>query len=221
MNSIFHFLQQLQENNNREWFNANKHYYLDIKKQVDDIFEKSIAGISKFDKRISHATVKECVFRIYRDVRFSHDKRPYKEQFSGFISYPNGWKSKYAGYYIHLDNENSHVSAGVWRPEPAMLKKLRQSVIDNHDELNEIRLEKKFAESFGNNFYDNDMLKNIPTGFPKDFQEPYLLKLKHYIVNSSVGNVKEMTQNEFVDLVVELAKIAYPFVQFINYSIDE
>lgn len=55
-----------------------------------------------------------CVFRIYRDVRFSHDKRPYKQQFSRFISYPNGWKSRYAGYCIHVDPEEDYFSAGIW-----------------------------------------------------------------------------------------------------------
>ncbi len=221
MKQIIDFLRDLSENNNREWFNENKESYLKAKNQFDTIFEQLIDKIAKFDNRIVNATPKECVFRIYRDVRFSHDKRPYKKQFSGFIAYPMGWKSKYAGYYVHVDPQEAYFSAGIWRPDPPTLKKLRQSVVDNYEELVEIRNTGEFKQLFGNGFYDEDKLKRIPVGFPKDFVEPELLKLKHYMINHHFGRVDDLSQDEFVDRVSALAKGAYPFIRFLNYTIDE
>lgn len=221
MNNIVNFISLLGINNNREWFNENKDLYQAAKDQFDDIFQQLIFEIGKFDSRILNATPKECVFRIYRDVRFSHDKRPYKQQFSGFISYPLGWKSKYAGYYIHVDAEGAYFSAGIWRPEPDMLKALRNSVVDNYDELKEIRSGKEFNKTFGDNFYDEDKLKRMPVGFPKDFAEPELLKLKHYMVNHELGDVMDMSQENFIKEMANLAKTAYPFIRFLNDTVDE
>ena len=221
MKDIVTFLSHLILNNNREWFNENKELYLISKNQFDEIFQQLIGEIGKFDQRILNATPKECVFRIYRDVRFSHDKRPYKQQFSGFIGYPDGWKSRYAGYYIHIDPEEAYFSAGIWRPEPQVLKKLRQSVIDHYEELNEIRRNKNFAKTFDNKFYDEDKLKRVPAGFPKDFAEPELLKLKHYMVNHHLGDAMNMSQEEFVKKMADLAEKAYPFIRFLNRAVDE
>lgn len=221
MKDIVTFLSHLILNNNREWFNENKELYLQSKEQFDEIMQQLIHEIGKFDKRILNTSPKECVFRIYRDVRFSHDKRPYKQQFSGFIAYPGGWKSKYAGYYIHIDTEEAYFSAGIWRPDPPILKKLRQSVVDNYEELNEIRKSGDFENAFGNKFYEEDKLKKIPAGFSKDFVEPELIKLKHYMVNHHLGDAMNMSQEELVKKMAELAKKAYPFIQFLNYSVDE
>lgn len=207
MDNIVGFITLLSINNNREWFNANRELYDSSKTQ--------------FDKRILNATPKECVFRIYRDVRFSHDKRPYKQQFSGFISYPLGWKSKYAGYYIHVDAEEAYFSAGIWRPESEILKKLRWGVANNYDELTKIRNSKSFREAFGDNLYDTDKLKRLPTGFPKDFIDHEIIKLKHYMVNHHMGDAMNMSEDEFVDKMTLLAKKAYPFIKFLNDIVDE
>lgn len=221
MKNIVTFLSHLILNNNREWFNENKELYLQSKEQFDEVIQQLIHEIGKFDKRILNASPKECVFRIYRDVRFSHDKRPYKQQFSGFIAYPDGWRSKYAGYYIHVDAEEAYFSAGIWRPDPQVLKKLRQSVVDNYEELQKIRENRDFTEAFGNQFYEEDKLKKIPVGFPKDFVDPELIKLKHYMVNHHLGDAMNMSQEELVKKMAELAKKTYPFIRFLNYSVDE
>ena len=221
MNNIVNFISLLGINNNREWFNENKELYQSAKSQFDDIIQQLILEIGKFDTRILNATPKECVFRIYRDVRFSYDKRPYKQQFSGFISYPLGWKSKYAGYYIHVDAEQAYFSAGIWRPEPEMLKKLRWSVVHNYDELTKIRSDKDFRAAFADGLYEEDKLKRIPAGFPKDFAEPELLKVKHYMINHQLGDAMDMSQEEFVKKMATLAKKAYPFIQFLNQTVEE
>lgn len=221
MENIVNFITLLGINNNREWFNQNKDLYQSAKTQFDNIFEKLILEISKFDTRILNATPKECVFRIYRDIRFSHDKRPYKQQFSGFISYPLGWKSKYAGYYIHIDAEEAYFSAGIWRPDSPMLKKLRQNVVDNYDELSQIREDKNFISTFGKDLYKEDMLKRIPVGFPKDFVEPDLIKLKHYMANHHLGDAMNMSEEDFIKTMANLAKTAYPFIEFLNKAVDD
>lgn len=208
-------------NNNREWFNDNKELYFNAKTQFDNIFQNLIHNIGQFDNRILNANPKECIFRIYRDIRFSHDKRPYKQHFSGFISYPLGWKSKYAGYYVHVDAESSFFSAGIWNPEPEVLKKLRLSVVNNYAELKQIRSNENFFKAFGNNLYDEDKLKRIPSGFPKDFVDPDLIKLKHYMVNHNIGDVMGINQDEFVSKITQLANTAYPFVKYLNRTVDQ
>ena len=221
MENIVSFLAHLSINNNREWFNENKDLYIQSKNQFDEIIQQLILEIGEFDHRILNATPKECVFRIYRDMRFSKDKRPYKEHLSGFISYPMGWKSIYAGYYIHIDPTEAYFSAGIWRPSSTILKKLRYNVIDNYNQLQEIRNNKKFVQTFGDKLYEKDKLKRLPTGFPKEFKDPELIKLKHYMVNHQLGDAMDMSQNEIIDKFKSLAQTAYPFVQFLNEAVDK
>lgn len=220
MENIVSFLSLLSINNNRDWFNENKELYTQTKEQFDAMIQQLIYEIGQFDARILNATPQECVFRIYRDLRFTQDKRPYKEQFSGFIAYPMGWKSDYAGYYIHIDPTKAYFSAGIWRPAPAMLKKLRYNAIDFHSQLQEIQTDTDFVNAFGDSLYDNERLKRIPTGFPKDFVDPELIKLKHYIVNHDLGDAMDMSQQELIQQFTTLAKTAYPFIQFLNEAVD-
>ncbi len=175
---IIRFLTALSENNNREWFTANKSWFDSLKKDFDAISRALILKISEFDEDIKNVEAADCVFRIYRDVRFSHDKTPYKTHFGVFIASAGGRKSQWGGYYLHLDPAGCFVGAGVWCPPPALVKAVRKSVYDNIDELNEIRSEANLAQLF-DKFYEEDKLKTVPAGFPKDFPDAELLKLKN------------------------------------------
>ncbi|HET7733030.1 MAG TPA: DUF2461 domain-containing protein, partial [Paludibacter sp.] len=157
--------------------------------------------------------------RIYRDTRFSHDKTPYKTHFGVFIASAGGRKSQRGGYYLHLDPNGCFVAAGVWCPQPDLLKALRQSVYDNIDEMNEIRQNPEFSRYF-NDFYEEDKLKTVPRGFPKDFPDVELLKLKHYMVEYKFDN-KMVESDNFVQQVAQIVKCAYPLNRFLNYTVDE
>lgn len=217
--NILQFLQELKLNNNREWFASNKKWFEQVKLEFEQISKELILEISKFDEDIKHVDAKDCIFRIYRDTRFSHDKTPYKTHFGVFVASDGGRKSQRGGYYIHLDPDGCFVGVGVWGPEPVLLKALRQSVYDNIDELNEIRQSKDFSRYFVD-FFEEDKLKTVPQGFPKDFKEAELLKLKHYLVDYKFDD-KQANSEDFVTLVVDVLRSGYPLNRFLNYTVDE
>jgi uncharacterized protein (TIGR02453 family) len=216
---ILNFLRSLKENNNREWFAAHKDSYRDAMSIFEQMSNELIVKIAKFDKQILAVNVKDCIFRIYRDIRFSPDKTPYKTHFVVYIAAQGGRRSELAGYYLHLDPAGSFLGAGIWGPQPNVLKALRQSVYDNIDELNEIRNEKKFKSCFPSLFQD-DRLKSVPAGFPKDFPDSDLLKLKHYLLEYPV-NEQLLEAPDFLDRVGDIFEIAAPFNKFLNYTVEE
>lgn len=219
INNIIDFLVCLKDNNNREWFAENKNWYQRAKSDFDKICVELIHEISKFDEEIKHVDVKDCVFRIYRDIRFSNDKTPYKTHFGVYIAAAGGRKSKRGGYYLHLDPAGCFIAAGVWCPPPDLLKALRKSIFDNIEELNEIRRNVEFSKYF-DHFYDDEKLKSVPAGFPKDFQEAELLKLKHYMVEYNLDNII-MSQSDFVERIASIFKTAHPLNTFLNYTVDQ
>ena len=216
---IINFLKELNENNNREWFAQNKSRYEKVKSKFEEISRLLIADISIFDNDIKNVDVKDCVFRIYRDIRFSTDKTPYKTHFGVYIASAGGRKSQRGGYYLHLDPAGSFIAVGVWCPPPNILKALRQSVCDNIDELNEIRNETGFNTYF-KTFFEEDKLKNVPAGFPRDFPDAELLKLKHYMVEYKLDD-KILNASDFVLQLAQIARAGYPLNKFLNYTVDE
>lgn len=216
---ILDFLTALSANNNREWFAENKDWYTQSKADFEQISDKLIAEISAFDADIKNVQSKDCTFRIYRDTRFAHDKTPYKTHFGTYIASHGGRKSPRGGYYLHIEPDACFLSAGVWCPEPAMLKALRQAVYDNIEEFKEIVEESDFAKNF-TGFEEENMLKNVPREFPKDFPDAYYLKLKHYCVSCPI-DTKFLLQDDFVTAITDIFKTALPFNRFLNYTIDE
>lgn len=213
------FLSELKQNNNRDWFIKHKARYDSIKKSHELLIENLIAEIARFDNDIKYVTAKECLFRIYRDTRFTHDKTPYKTHIGAYIAPQGGRKSRKGGYYLHLEPDNSFVSIGVWSPEPAILKELRQSVHDNIDEYYEITQNKEFSSYF-NILFDDDKLKTVPRGFPKDLPHAELLKLKHYSYEHLLSD-EELQEKDFIKYIAGKFKIALPLNNFMNYTIDE
>lgn len=217
--SIVDFLKELNVNNNREWFAENKNRYTDLKLYFEEICKDLILKIAEFDDDIKNVELKDCVFRIYKDVRFSRDKTPYKTHFAIYIASDGGRKSQRGGYYLHIDPAGSFVAVGVWCPPPNILKALRQSVYDNIEELEEIINKDDFKNNFGN-FYEEDKLKKVPAGFPKDFEQAELLKLKHYMVDYKLDNEMLGSAN-IIDKIAEIVKKGYPLNKFMNYTVDE
>ena len=127
MKDILQFLADLKENNHREWFDANRQRYQKVKVQ----FEKFVTGLTGelalIDTSIGLLDAKNCVFRIFRDVRFSKDKQPYKTNFGAFIA-NGGRKSPRAGYYIHIEPGESMAGGGIYMPEAEVLKKVRNEI---------------------------------------------------------------------------------------------
>ena len=211
------FLREIKQNNNREWFNENKELYLSAKNEVESFVNSLIPAIMNFDKSISSPTVKDCMFRIYRDTRFSPDKTPYKPNFGAYIA-KGGRNSIYSGYYVHFEYGNSFLSGGIYMPQPPVLKALRQEIFENTDEFKKIIQTKNFKKYFGE-IDDEAKLTNAPKDFPKDFADIDLLKFKNYICFHPVNNKMVQSENYF-DYAIEVFKAMYPFNHFLSGAFE-
>lgn len=219
MKEIFDFLRQLRENNNREWFNAHKEYYLQLKNKFEGIVQELIGEIAVFDEEVKSLGVKECVYRIYRDTRFSPDKTPYKTHFAAYIAAPVGRNSERAGYYFHIEPGKSLLGGGLYCPQPALLKRLRQDIYDNIEEFTGILRNPEFKNEFPE-IDSTDRLKKVPAPFPSDFREGDLLKYKHYdVVSYKPDHFFEGPS--MLEDTVKVFKKLYPYNRFMNYTVDE
>lgn len=216
---ILSYLRELQENNNREWFNANKERYTELKNRFEDVVALLIEEIAVFDPEIKGVAVKDCVYRIYRDVRFSPNKAPYKNHFAAYICAPNGRNSQRCGYYVHIQPDNCLLGGGAYCPEPALLKRLRQDIYENAEEFVSILKEPAFMQEF-KELDQADKLKKVPAPFPADFPEADLLKYKHYDV-VSVKPDAWFENKDFVKKAAGTLQKLYKFNRFLNYTIDE
>ena len=178
MEKVFDFLSDLKHNNNRNWFNENKDSYEIARSEANQLFERIYDEISEIDKV---EPLKK--YRIYRDIRFSLDKTPYKNHFSAFI----GRKKPYnrGGFYIHLEPNNCFIGGGFWGPEAKDLLRIRQA-IDVSDDLKVILSDKNLINTFGN--LVGEELKTAPKGFPKDHERIELLRKKQFLFIKNIKN---------------------------------
>lgn len=216
MKTIFNFLKHLKSNNNKEWFDAHKNEYLKAKEQHEAFVEEVIKGIRKFDKKISpDMTAKQCTFRIYKDVRFSKDKTPYKTNMGASIN-PGGKKSETAGYYLHLEPGNNFIAGGVWMPEPPVLQAIRQEIDYNPKPLLKLMNASSFKKYF-KGFDEDDKLKTVPKGYDKDHPHIDLLKNKHFIVSHELSD-KEVSGPNNLKTILEGFKAMYPLMEYLRVA---
>lgn len=216
---IFDFLRELRDNNNRDWFNSHKPEYLKLKSEFELFVGRLIEELGCFDEEVRGLAVKDCVYRIYRDTRFSSDKTPYKTHFAAYIAAFRGRNSNRAGYYLHLQPDGSLLGGGLYCPEPALLKRVRQDIFDNIDEFTSILRDPEFCGEFPE-LDPMDRLKKVPAPFPSDFPEADLLKYKHYDVVSYKPDCFFTSEQAMADIVTVFKKL-YPFNRFLNYTVDE
>jgi uncharacterized protein (TIGR02453 family) len=216
--STLAFLTKIKTNNNRDWFEKNKALYVAAKEDVEKNIDEILNGIRKFDKRIpADLSGKKCVFRIYRDVRFSKDKRPYKNNLGASIN-PGGKKDMSPGYYIHVQPGASFIAGGMWMPEPPNLNKIRQEIDYNLKDFLKITNDKTFKKLFGK-LSDEDSLVNAPKGYPKDHPAMDVLKLKSFIVVADLKD-KDLLGKDYVKKVAEICKAMQPLNNFLQRAID-
>jgi uncharacterized protein (TIGR02453 family) len=216
--ALFQFLRELRENNHREWFQANRKRYDALLKEYTGQLQQLIDRIAAFDPDIAGLEAKSCIFRIYRDIRFSPDKTPYKTHFGAYIAAHGGKASPYAGYYLHLEPDNAFLSGGVWCPQPPLLKKLRQDIYDSMDEFLEIIENKCFKTLYP--ALDGETLKRMPAGFPTDCVRDDILRHKDFTVSSTRPDAFFCT-DDWMERTAEDFRILQPFNHFLNYSVSE
>lgn len=212
------FLKKLKNNNNKDWFDKNKIQFLETKEEFEDFIQKLIGELAKIDKRINpELSAKSCVFRIYKDVRFSKDKTPYKTNFGASIN-PGGKKSMEAGYYFHLEPGNVFIAGGNYMPMPEQLQAIRQEIDYNGDKLQKIINAKEF-KSFFKGLDDDDKLKTVPKGFYKEHKHLELLKLKSFIAFHKIDD-KKLTSSSFLKDTIKGYKAMLPLNQFLREALD-
>lgn len=213
--TILDFLTELQANNNREWFNENKAQFLKAKEAFEIVTEELIAKVELFDPNIKGLKAKDCIFRIYRDVRFSKDKSPYKTHFGAYIN-QGGRKGKTCGYYLHIEPNATMVAGGIYSPPSDVLYEVRDAIYADTDEFKDIILSDDFKSTFGE--MEGDKLKRAPKGFPKDFEDIELLKHKSFICTKLLSN-EDVCAKSFFENTLPLFKAMKPFNDFFNRAI--
>lgn len=217
MEKVLQFLENLSENNNREWFNANRQVYKESRDKVLFITEILINEIRKFDPEIHIIAPKDCMFKIFRDVRFSNDKRPYKTNFGSFIA-KGGRKSLQAGYYFHIEPNRSFAGGGLYMPPPEQLKTIRSHIAENGHEFLEIIQEKKFKEIYPE--IHGQKLKTAPKGFPKNHEFSDLLRYQSFVFSTNLEK-QTITSNFFVDYLVNVFNELYKVNKFFNNGLNK
>ena len=207
-NAVFTFLSKLEKNNNRDWFNEHKTEFKAIEKEVKAFYNSVFENLNKHDD-----IDKVKLFRIYRDVRFSKNKLPYKTHFGG--SFHRTKPRLRGGYYLHIQpNNESFIATGFWEPAPADLLRIRKEFEMDDSEIRDILADKKFNKVWGNTFV-GDEVKTAPKGFSKDHKAIDLIKKKQYIFTKKFTD-KEVQSDQFINEVDAAFKAVRPYFNYMS-----
>ena len=240
-NEVFKFFAELQENNNREWFMDNKPRYDAIKEEFTELTAHIIDRLSKADPSIGHPDPKKCIYRIYRDIRFSTDKRPYKTHIAFFLSSGGIKRSGAPGYYLQIGQEDEEKSGGlidseaenknglqgncvlgggIFMPEKETLAAIRQEIFYNTDEFLRIMSDKDYKNFFGDTFFTSKKLSRAPKGYPNEWEYIDLLKYCDYCTMHEVPH-QMVTGSGFEDYIMGVFQASVPLNKFILQAISQ
>lgn len=203
---VFQFLKDLKTNNTREWFNEHKSLFQAHQKEVKELYQQIEDRLAKTDQIEKHK-----VFRIYRDVRFSKNKTPYKSRFAGyFIRATNELRG---GYYLNIEPGNSMVGGGFYGPESTDLKRIRKEFEQDDTEIKAILDNKKFRSTFGS--LQGAEVKSAPRGFDAEHAAINLIRKKQFYVVRNFTD-KEVQSADFIDQVIETYQTVRPFFDYMS-----
>ena len=212
------FIDDLKANNNTEWMHANKKRYESYKKDYHLFIASILEQMKSLDQSLEPLEVKNCTFRINRDIRFSKDKTPYKSHLGVWLS--SGAKGmNRSGYYIHLEKGASFIAGGLYCPEAVDLKKMRKEIAYFYDDLEAILNEKDFKREFKDfDRNEKDTLKNPPRGYEKEHPAIEFLKLKSFECSQRI-DFSEVTKKDFVATMSKKLIALKPLNDFINRAL--
>lgn len=211
--SVFDFLKKLKKNNDRDWFNAHKDEYLKAHENIIEFADALLHEMMKHDK-IETATGKKSLHRIYRDIRFSSDKTPYNIHFGG--GFKRATAALRGGYYFHIQPGNTFVGGGFWGPTPEDLKRIREDISMNGDELQKIISSKKFKSTFGQLW--GDELKTAPKGFDKEHEHIDLIRKKQFLVSKSFTDEEVLSKNFHLKMNAAFKEMR-PFFDYMSLAL--
>ena len=215
INDVLAFLRQLAINNDRNWFKANKDRYDALRASWEQDMERLISLVADYDPQARGLTVKDSVYRIYRDIRFSRDKRPYKDYFSGVIG-KGGRHTVQSCYYVHFGVQEMMLCGGIWWPEKPILEQLRGLIDAESDEFLAIINDPAITSRYQ---WMSRSLKTIPKGYPKDHPLARYLKMKEYLLVKHVDD-EYFDCNDWVERVASDLQPLKPLNDFLNYVFE-
>jgi len=214
--STFDFLRKLKKNNNREWFHDHRDDYESAKDDFRGFVGSLLTEYALLNSRLSGLEVKDLVFRINRDVRFSNNKDPYKTNFGASFS-EGGKKSGKAGLYLQIEPGNSFIAGGCWMPPAPQLKAIRQEIDYNLNDFNAILKDKNFKKSFGE--LSDCRLKTVPKGYDRSNHAIDHLRQTSFIIERSFDD-KDVIAANFKKECTANYKAMLPFLAFMNVAME-
>lgn len=210
------FLEDLKNNNNRDWFQANQKRYEEYKKEYRQLGEAFIAEMAKGDEALAQLEFKDVSFRINRDIRFAKDKAPYKINMAIWLC--EGKKNtNLAGYYVHLEPGASFIAGGIHWPDAPDLKKMRREIDGFYEDLEAIVADTEFKKIYG--ALDNEnALKTMPKGYDKEHPAIEFLKLKSFTATAKLDDNAALIK-DFVKETSKKLLVLKPLVDFINRAL--
>ncbi len=216
--SLFGFLRELKRNNNRDWFTANKHRY------ISEVRDPLLEFIFRFGEplgKISPHFIADArpnggsLFRIYRDIRFTKNKEPYKTNAGIHFRHLEAKNVHAPGFYLHLEPGNCFAGAGIWRPDGKALKQIRGAIVVNPKEWLDIHSDKQFQATFE---FSGEALKRPPRGYDPSHPQIEDLKRKNFILLKKLEEV-EITSPGFPECFTEILKCSSSFVRFLTRAV--
>ena len=205
--SIFKFLNTLKDNNNRPWFSENKEYYLEEEGKIKSFFTSIFQGLQLQDNLEGMKA-----YRIYRDIRFSKDKSPYKLYRS--CSYKRATTTLRGGYHLEITPNGSFLAVGFWQPNKEDLLRIRQEFELDADTITDILNSKEIKETFGG-FHTRNTLKKAPKGFDKNHPNIQLINKKDFILLRKFTD-KEVLHKNFHKTVLNSFDTIMPFFNYMS-----
>ena len=209
---ILSFLDGLSQHNDRAWFNANRPAYEAARGLFEQVIDELIDGLRPTDA-LQGLSGKNCISRIYRDVRFSKDKSPYKTNLGAMIA-PGGWGAGWWGYYISIQPHGQSLAAGgLYNPDPQQLNRFRQAVDRDASRFKEIIHSRDFVDAFGT--VEGERLKTAPKGFERTHPDIDLLQLKQITAIHHFTDA-EVLADDFAGQVLVKCHALKPFLEYLS-----
>ena len=208
--SVFSFLEDLKENNHREWFQNNKTRYQEQYNYALQFADELLLRMKQIDT-IETISGKKSLFRINKDVRFSKDKSPYKTNIGGALT--RATKYLRGGYYFHIEPGNCFLGGGFWAPSPEDLKHIRLQIAADPEPLQQILSSKEFIATFGQ--LEGEQLKSAPKGFSKDHPAIDLINYKQFLLIKKLTD-EEVQSKQYLETVVSTFQAMRPFFDYMS-----